>query len=217
MRSQLRSTNAKIALASGAVLLLAVALWFLLVSPQRSKATRLDGQIASVQGELTARRAALAAPSAQVHLRASDLFRLTKAMPDQIDMAGIILSLNRLAKAHGLSFDSIQPGPAVVQTGFNVEPLSVVLQGRFSAVSGFLGDLRQLVRVHKRALQTNGRLFSVDQVDFAQADGKKKFPAVKATITVNAFTFVGTVPGTTPPTQSAPSAASGTVAAGATP
>lgn len=216
MISQLRSKNARIAAGAGALVLVVAALWFLLVGPERSKTGRLDSQITAVQGQIAVRRAALASPSAQVHVRAADLYRLTKAMPDQIDMAGIILSLNRLAQARGLNFDAIQPSGVVSQAGFNVQPLSVTLQGRFAAVSGFLGDLRRLVDVHKHSLSANGRLFSVDQISLAQPDSKKAFPAVKATITVDAFTFVGGAPGT-PPTQTTPSAPSGTVAAGATP
>ena len=215
MRSQLRSKNALLAAALGGGVLVAAALWFLAVSPQRSKVSRVDSQITAVQAQIVERRAALASPSAQVHVRASDLYRLTKAMPDQTDMAGIILSLNRLAQAHGLSFNAIQPSAVVAQAGFNVQPITVTLQGRFGSVSGFLTDLRRLVGVHKRSLKATGRLFSVDQIAFAQPDSKKAFPNVKATITVDAFTFIGGTP-STPSTTTTPSASSGTVAAGAT-
>ena len=215
MKSRLRSQNGMIAAGFGGVLLLVAAVWFLAVSPQHSKAARLDSDISAVQAKIAQRRSELASPSAQVRVRASDLYRLTKAMPDQTDMAGIILALNRLAKAHGLSFDGILPVAAVAQTGFNVQPVTVTLQGRFSAVSGFLRDLRRLVDVHKRALLATGRLFSVDQIAFGPPDDKKAFPDVKATVTVDAFMFVGGLPAV--PSTTTPSAPSGTVAAGATP
>ena len=215
MKSRLRSQNGMIAAGVGGVLLLVAAVWFLAVSPQHSKATRLDSDIAAAQTKIAQRRVELASPSAQVRVRASDLYRLTKAMPDQTDMAGIILALNRLAKSHGLSFDGIQPVAAVAQTGFNVQPVTVTLQGRFSAVSGFLRGLRRLVDVHKRALLATGRLFSVDQIAFGPPDNKKGFPNVKATITVDAFMFIGTLPAV--PSTTTPSAPSGTVAAGARP
>jgi hypothetical protein len=215
MKSRLRSQNGMIAAGVGGVLLLVAAVWFLAVNPQHSKAARLDSDIAAAQTKIAQRRAELASPSAQVRVRASDLYRLTKAMPDQTDMAGIILGLNRLAKAHGLSFEGIQPVPAVAQTGFNVQPVTVTLQGRFSAVSGFLRGLRRLVDVHKRALLATGRLFSVDQIAFGPPDNKKAFPDVKATITIDAFMFVAGLPAV--PSTTTPSASSGTVAAGATP
>ncbi|MEP6893150.1 MAG: type 4a pilus biogenesis protein PilO [Gaiellaceae bacterium] len=216
MKSRLGSSPKRLIVAGGgAVVLLVAAIWFLAVSPQHSKATRLDAAIAAEQTKIDARRAQLAAPSAQVHVRASDLYRLTKAMPDQTDMAGIILALNRLAKGHGLSFDGIQPTAPVAQTGYSVLPVTVTVQGRFSAVSSFLRDLRRLVDVRKRSLKATGRLFSVDQFSLGQPDGKKAFPNVKATFTIDAFTFVGGLPAV--PSTTTPSAPSGTVAAGATP
>jgi len=214
MKSQLRSQNGVIAAVIGGVALLVAAIWFLAVSPQHSKAAKLDTDIAAVQTQIAARRAELSNPSAQVHVRASDLYRLTKAMPEQADMAGIILALNRLAKSHGLTFEGIQPQAVVAQTGFNVQPVTVTLQGRFSAVSRFLRDLRRLVDVHKRSLVATGRLFTVDEIGFAQPDNQKAFPDVKATITIDSFMFVGNLP-TTPSTTTA-AAPSGTVAAGAT-
>ncbi len=215
MRSRFRSQNGMIAAGCVSVLLAVAAVWFLAVSPQSSKASRLDSDISAAQTKIAERRAELAAPSAQVHLRASDLYRLTKAMPDQADMAGIILALNRLAKSHGLSFEGIQTVAVVAQTGFSVQPVTVTLQGRFSAVSSFLRDLRRLVDVHKRALRATGRMFSVDQIAFGPPDNKQAFPDVKATITVDAFMFVGGLPAV--PSTTTPSAPSGTVAAGATP
>jgi Pilus assembly protein, PilO len=214
MKSRLGSPKGLIAAGGGAVLLLVAAMWFLAIGPQNSKATKLDSAIAAEQTKIAERKVQLATPSAQVHVRASDLYRLTKAMPDQTDMAGIILALNQLAKSHNLSFDGIQPSASVAQTGYTVQPVSVTVQGRFSAVSSFMRDLRRLVDVRKRLLKATGRLFSVDQFSLGQPDNKRSFPDVKATFTIDAFTFVGGAPA---PSTTTPSAPSGTVAAGATP
>jgi len=214
MSAKLRDPKILAATVLGAVVVVSAAAFFLLVKPQQSKVTKLDGQISSMQTQIDQRKAALAAPKAQVHVRASDGFRLTRAMPDAIDMSGIILVLNRLSAGHHLSFESIQPGPQVAQTGFNVQPLTVVVNGRFADVSKFLGDLRKLVTVRKHQLAATGRLFAVDTVDFTKSE-KQDFPQVKATLTVDAFTFVGGSLATPNPSTSTPSAPSGTVAAGA--
>ena len=202
----------------GVVLLVAVA-WIAVVGPERSKSTKLAGEITSVQTQIDQRKAALASPKVQLHVRASDIYRLTRAMPDAADMPGIILVLNRLASGRSVSFTSIQPGPLVAQDGFNVQPLTVVVQGGFGDVSSFLGDLRKLVRVKKHNLAATGRLFAVDSVDFTAPEAPDKFPIVKATLTVDAFTFAGGPAPTTPttPSTSTPSTPSGTVAAGANP
>ena len=216
MSAKLRNPKILAAVVFGAVALVVAAAFVLVVGPERSKATDLDGQIVSVQQQVDQRKAALATPKADVHVRASDAFRLTRAMPDTTDMSGVILVLNRLSAGHHLAFDSIQPGVPVAQTGYNVQPLVVVMQGRFSDVSAFLGELRKLVRVKRHELAANGRLFAVDSVDFAKPDQGRDFPHVKATLTVDAFTFSPSSP-TPDPSTSTPSSTNGTVAAGANP
>jgi len=214
MSAKLRDPKILAATVFGAVAVIAAAAFFLVISPERSKANTLSGQIMSVQQQIDQRKAALATPKAAVHVRATDGFKLTRAMPDSIDMSGVILVLNRLSAGHKLSFDSIQPGPQVAQVGFNVQPLTVVMQGRFADVSAFLRDLRKLVQVKRHELAASGRLFAVDSVDLAQPDNKHAFPQVKATLTVDAFTFSGGSL-TTPTPSTTPSDTSGTVAAGA--
>jgi len=214
MSAKLRDPKILAATVFGAVAVIAAAAFVLLVGPKRSEAGKLDGKITALQQQVDQRKAALATPKADIHVRATDGFRLTRAMPDTIDMSGIILVLNRLSAGHNLSFDSIQPGSQVAQTGFNVQPLTVVVQGRFGDVSSFLGDLRKLVKVKRHELAATGRLFAVDAVDFAAPDKKRSFPLVKATLTVDAFTFTGG--SLTPnPSTSTPSDSNGTVAAGA--
>jgi Tfp pilus assembly protein PilO len=217
MSAQLRNPKILAGTVLGAVVVIVAIAWIAVVGPEKSKADKLTNQIASVKTQLDQRKAALARPGVNVHVRASDIYRLTRAMPDTTDMAGIIFVLNQLANGHKLQFESLQPGPQVAQPGYDVQPITVIIQGRFGDVSNFLGQLRQLVSVKRRALAATGRLFSVDSIDFAQPDNQKEFPNVKATLVVDAFTFAGGNLVPTTPSTSTPSAASGTVAAGANP
>jgi Tfp pilus assembly protein PilO len=210
------------AVAGGLVVLLAG--WFLLVSPTRAKEKDVQASIDTTQTEVTARRAALAAkPKIDVDVRSSDLYRLTKAVPDRTDMPGIVLELSRLSKSSGVTFRSITPSQTVIGQGYNVQPLTVVVNGRFSEVNDFLHSLRRVVTVRKGQLDARGRLFAIDNVAIGEAD-KPKFPAVEATITLDAFVYAGgSVPGadgTTPsgtPSDSSTPAPSGAAALGATP
>ena len=217
MSAKLRDPKVLAAVVLGGVVIVVAAAWMLLVSRAVEGRDRRRPDHLGADADRAA-KAALASPKADVHVRASDVYRLTRAMPDETDMAGIIMVLNRVASGHELEFESLAPGSMVTQTGFNVQPLSVVIQGRFADVSGFLGELRQLVRVKKHALAATGRLFAIDSVNFTAPDNKKAFPNVKATLTVDAFMFAGGVLPTTPTeSPSTTPAASGTVAAGANP
>jgi Tfp pilus assembly protein PilO len=133
-----------------------------------------------------------------------------------------MLELGRLAGERSITVTSIAPSTQVASTGYAVQPLAVTLEGRFSNVSGFLGDVRRLVRVRRSHLDVRGRLFTIDDVALGQPDAPKKFPSVKATVTLDAFLFTGqpvagaaTENGETTTDNQTPS--NGTVAAGANP
>lgn len=217
-----RSKAGLIGLAAALAVVFTAGGWFLLVNPKRSKSAELDTRITQVESDIAQRRAELARPRANVRVRASDLYRLTKALPDDVDVPGIMLELGRLAGNRSITVTSIAPSTQVAASGYVVQPVAVTLEGRFSNVSGFLGDVRRLVQVRKGNLDVRGRLFSVDDVALGQPDAPKAFPSVKATVTVDAFLFTGQPSadataegGETATDNQTPS--SGTVAAGANP
>jgi Tfp pilus assembly protein PilO len=203
---------------AGVVVLILAASWLLLLSPKRDKVVELDQSIAAKQTELAAKQAALAQPAAAVKIRASDLFRLNKALPDKTDMTAIILDINRLATANKLSFSSLAPSAAIAGTGSIAQPVTVTVQGRFGSVSSFLGDLMNLVSVRGHGLlDARGRTYSITQVELGSPD-KASFPMVKATVTINAHSFVPTAPvDPNAATASSTTPSTGTVAAGVTP
>jgi hypothetical protein len=219
MSALLRSRKGQVgAIALGSLIVTAAA-WFLLVAPQRSKVAQLDAQVIASQTQLSQRRLALARPSATVKVNSSDLYRLSKALPDVSGMSEILLDVNRLAARNTLDFSSITPSAPVAGTGYMQQPLEVIVQGRFSNVSHFLGDLRSLVSVRKGQLDARGRLYSVSRVELNEPPDGKKFPFVQGKVTVNAYSFSAPAPTAvpTPSTTAADSSSSGTVAAGATP
>jgi Tfp pilus assembly protein PilO len=224
MSTLLRTKAGVIGLAVALVAVISGGGWFLLVNPKRSTSEELDARITGVESEIKERRALLASPQAQVRFRASDLYRLTKAMPDAPHTAAVLLEINRLAKRRGLAFTSIRPDTSVPLTGYTVHPFVITLEGRFGSISRFLGDVRRLVRVRKERLDVRGRLFSVDSVSLGKPDEKKGFPNVKASVTLDAFVYGGAPPAaaagateSTTPDQTTTPSPSGTVAAGATP
>ena len=219
MSSLLRSPKGKIgAIAVGGLVVLLAAL-----VPARLAATR-EGDRAQRRarrdpGADRERRLALTTPSADVTVRPSDLYRLTKALPDDTNMSGIVLDLNRISAQNQLTFVSITPTAQVLGTGYVQQPLDVIVQGRFRNISSFLGDLRTLVSVRGKRLDARGRLYSVSSVSITAPDSPAKFPFVKAAVKLNAYAFSAPVPATPAPdpSTSTDTSSDGTVAAGATP
>jgi Pilus assembly protein, PilO len=198
--------------AAAAVLLLSVLLYMVVVSPKRSRSAKLEDEIAATQVELAQARLAEARVKEPQVLPIGDLKRLTKAMPSETDMPGLVLELARVAQESGISFDSITPAEPIAGAGFQKIPVSLVFQGNFYELSDFLFRLRNLVEVRENKLRVDGRLFSVDGIDFAQ--GTEEFPQIQATVNANAFAYSGT-PAAAPPAPPPPAESTTPSAAGA--
>jgi len=206
------STRAQVALVVTGLLLVAMIGYFALISPKRSTAADLKKQAAAVQEQI-ARNQSTAFAQALPAVRAANIFRLAKAMPSRLETPEVILQLNHLAVASGITFDEITPSsssasttssvvPTTVSTDpFAVEPIEVKFTGSYYNLLAFLQRLRSLVRVENGQLTASGRLFDVSDIAFAE--GENRFPQVQATLTVNAFvpqqpqSLSTTTPGTT--------------------
>src|SRR5262249_21076210 len=100
--------------------------YFVVLGPQRSKAADIDKQIADTNSSIDAARALTLQAKAGAKIRVADLYRLTKAMPDQVDMAGIILELNQVAQDSGITFENISPSTTGTPiSGYLAIPITV--------------------------------------------------------------------------------------------
>jgi hypothetical protein len=181
------SPKAQLAIAIAAPFLLLLVGWFLVVGPQRSKASSLAEQATSIQDQITVARTALANQPKPEPIRVADIFRLTKAMPDQEDMPGIILQLNAVAAQSGISFTSIAPGAATPGNGYEVRQIDLTFDGNFYGLSDFLYRMRNLVGVHGGELTASGRLFAVEDIAFSE--GEAGFPEISASLTIDAYVY----------------------------
>ena len=229
------STRAQVALLAGGLVLVALLVYFAVISPKRSTAAQLKQQTAAVQAQIEQNRST-AFTQALPAVRAASVFRLSKAMPTELETPNVILQINQLAVCSGISFDQITPNAASSTTAvtptaspdpFAAEPIQVKFTGSFYNLLAFLQRLRNLVRVENGHLNAVGRLFDVSDVAFAA--GPKGFPQVTATLTINAFvpqaqptpaapgstdttstTTTGTTTTTSNPTSASPSTSGGT-------
>jgi len=186
--------------ALGAVLLIGALGWLVLVSPKRAEAARLGEELAALDAQILQARSAARQPGAEP-VQVADLYLLAKAMPDQPDIAGVLLELNRIATETGIVFQSIAPDASAVVDTYQRLPIMVTFEGNFYALSDFLFRLRNLVRVQRGELRATGRLFAIEQISFGE--GTSSFPEIAATLRINAFVY-----GTAEPASTAPAAPS---------
>jgi Tfp pilus assembly protein PilO len=210
---------AVVLIVAGALVVLLTGM-FALVMPQRHKASSLTAEIEKTNAQIAAAEALAAQKPEQQRIRVADLFKVAEAMPDERDMTGIILQLQQTAREAGVEFNSIQPQASVAGAGYSEEPIDLLFDGNYFALTDFLFRLRKLVTVHHGTLDATGRLFSVGRIDFTA--GKNGFPSITATVHVSTFVYNPAVaaPLTLPPsasesTETTPS--SSAVASGATP
>jgi Tfp pilus assembly protein PilO len=178
------------------VLILAAVAYFVLVGPKRGEAGRLADEIAELQTKVQTAKLA-------------GLFELTKAMPDKDDMPGIILEINAIAEASGVTFKSIAPQPLVLGQGYRSLPISLSFEGNYYDLTDFLFRMRNLVAVRDGKLSAAGRFFTLDTIDMHDAG----LPRIEAVLVVSAYSYdpaaqaaaaVAPVTGTPPPTTTAP-------------
>ncbi len=113
-----------------ALLMLAAVGYFLLIKPKQDAAGRLGEEIATLETQLEVAMVAQQQPrSDETTIEVADVFRVTKAMPDEDDMPGIILELNSVAAAAGIEFVSIAPQAAAVQGRLHGAPDQPRLRG----------------------------------------------------------------------------------------
>jgi Tfp pilus assembly protein PilO len=202
------SRNAAIATIIAGDLLLLMTGWFLLISPQRSTAASIVRATAATEAQLLeAKKPAVASQPAsavqQPEIRTADLYSLAKAMPSTIDQPTLLLELDQVARSSGVTLSTISLGQPTPGPTFSTVSIPLTVTGDFYSLTDLLYRLRTLVDVRAGALQTSGRLFSVDSVTFAPTgDG----PALSASVNVTAYVYGSTLPAAvvaaTPPAAS---------------
>jgi Tfp pilus assembly protein PilO len=192
-----------------ALLIVAAVGFFLLVKPRMDESASLDERITEFQGKVDVALAAQRQATPGQRIKVADLFRLTKAMPESTDMAGVLLELNSIAERAGVDFVSITPSaPVAAPAGYQSVPIKLTFEGNYYDLTDFLFRLRNLVIVRDGELETAGRLFTLDGLDLVQ--GSLGFPQVQAALSVSAYTFApgaapaGATPTTPPATTTAP-------------
>lgn len=207
------SPRVRVAIAAAAVLVWALALWFLLVSPKRAEVSSVQEEVAVAELQLAEARASANRPGKRELAPITDVVRLSKAMPSSAEQSSLVFELAALARRTRVTLGTIAPDtPKVDSAGATVVPVAVTVTGSYGRITRFLEEARELVAVRRGELRASGRLLSVQGVELSEA-ASGKFPQLDATITFHAFTYDGPI---TPPTPPTPTPTDGTSTSGAT-
>ena len=166
---------------------LVLAGWFVLVSPQRSKAAALDAQIGDANVKLAATQAFLRSPAAQQSV--AELRRLRVALPDDVEMSEILRQLAWASRVSGVRIDSITPSAPVPSTGAQAVPIALSVDGPLlpaREVHAPAPDARPRSRTARRTRR--GGCTAIDNISFSTGD---KGGLITATLALNAFVSAG--------------------------
>jgi hypothetical protein len=165
--------------------------YFMVLSPQRDKAVKLDTDIAAKQANVDASRAlAQSYTKARAHYSTNytTLTRLGKAVTADDDVRSLLVQINDAAKSSKVNFRSIniasggaaaaepaKPGAAttvapppgtvpVGSAGFSAMPFSFGFEGSFFHLSDFLDRLDKFVTVTNKDIDVSGRLLLLGSI-----------------------------------------------------
>jgi len=195
--------NPRLALLLAILLVLVVVLvgWFTILSPERSKAAELNGQIDDANVSLASTQALLDDPAA--HRSIAQVAQLRRALPPDVEMSEIVRQLTWAAGRTGVRVDSITPSGQVPSAGAQAVPITLQVTGRYFRDANFMHLLRTRAKVENGVVRVKGRLYAIDNISLGKsATGG----LVTATLALDAFTSGAAPPGSTttgaqPPTS----------------
>ena len=184
--------NGRLAVALAAMLVLVVVLvgWFALVSPQRSKAASLDGQIGDWNVKLASTQAFMQSPEA--HQSVERLAQVRRAVPEDVNMSEILRQLSSAAARSGVRINSITPSAPVAAAGGQAVPIALSVSGRYFRLAKFMHLLRTRAAVKDGKLHVSGRLYAIDSISFSSSG---KGGLITGTLALDAF-MQGAAPAT---------------------
>jgi Tfp pilus assembly protein PilO len=195
------SGRVALVLVVGAVALIVLLGWFVLVSPERAKAGKLDTQIGDTNTQLAQVTALLNGPVGRESLIANRLFE--KAVPSDPKVSQILRQLSAAAVQTGVELDSITPSALVPGAGSETLPISLSVSGHYFALQAFLRILRNEAVVNNGQVRANGRLYTVDSISFtggssSAATASASGNVITASLALNAYVYSPTSAATAP-------------------
>ncbi|MGI8579541.1 MAG: hypothetical protein ACR2K9_03180 [Solirubrobacteraceae bacterium] len=217
--------------------------WFLVFEPKRAEASKLATALSGIRQQEAASQQEIAAGLAARSSYGRDygtIARLGEAVPADDNGPSLVYQLDSAAKRSGVDFRSLKlspgtagssasttgtpsatqaasatlpPGAAVGPAGFPTMPFELGFDGSFFHMSDFFRRLDAFVDVNSNSkrVAVSGRLLTINGISLTAS--RHGFPAVKATVSANAYLVPAAQGSTGGATPSAPSATVGKPAA----
>ena len=198
------SGRVSLLLVSGAAILIVLLGWFVLIAPERSKASDLGAQVDQTNVQLQAVTDLLQGPIGKESFASLKVAEI--AIPDDSKVSQILRQLSAASLAAGVEIDSVAPQLAVAATGAEALPITMTVKGRYFAIQRFLRILRSEAALQGDKIRATGRLYTVDSIQFAGAapatdgSGGGSTGNVQASLALNAYVYAPTVVAATPVT-----------------
>ncbi|HEX3909527.1 MAG TPA: type II secretion system protein GspM [Solirubrobacteraceae bacterium] len=182
--------------------------WLLLVSPERSKAGKLDTEVSAAGAQLaTAESQAADAQQAQQRYDSAyaSVVNLGKAVPASEEVPSLMYQLAQASDKKHVDFNSITSGagsagasststpatPAAATAGFTQMPFTFVFSGTFSDLYHLFQQLNAAtVRTTSGGLQVSGRLLTLQAVKLEPAAAGEPSASEQLTGTITATAYV---------------------------
>jgi hypothetical protein len=203
----LSRTN-KILLAVFAAAAVAGAFWFLILSPKREEAAKLQTDVAAKQAELAQAQQQMAGyERARAAFKANyaKFARLGKAVPGDDDVRSLLVQLDSASAKANVDFNTVSVGggaapgdtgatpaggettlakaPGLVpigSTGVSALPFTLNFNGSFFGLSDFFNRLEHFVSVRNEKVSARGRLLRIETLKLAA--GSAGWPAMNASV-----------------------------------
>jgi Tfp pilus assembly protein PilO len=212
-------------------LALLAAVWLLLVSPERHKASKLNSEVSAASAQLaSAQGDAASAHAAQQRYSAaySSVVNLGKAVPASEEVPSLMYQIAQATNAKHVQFTSITTGgsagssssassasstvaAAAASAGFTQMPFTFVFGGSFNDLYHLFRQLNAAtVRTSSGGLQVSGRLLTLQAVKLEPAATESSSRQLTGTITATAYVLPasqGLTAGATPTSPATPGGA----------
>lgn len=208
------SRKIRMILVAVAVVVIAVLVWFFLLSPIRGDIQETETAIEDERMRLSQAQIQLAQAEAtreEGMANQARLLELAKMMPESEEVPSLLLQLQDLADQSGIAFIAISPeDPRVNAAGDGrILPLQLEFQGTFFNVSDFIYRAEQMVA-------GPGRLLAVKSVDLSAGAGAEVQGGVSPELGVTVYVYAFLAGSGEAPASAAPATGSTTESTEAT-